>query len=311
MDSKFGLNEFSPPPERSLLDIRETTDTIESYADRDGYKLNFLGRSANNITLPGLGSWDHDDAVCFRTDIDDEYIIPYRHFSVAVAKSRRLPLFSAVNIDGRKEVTGIPRTNIWKRDPRIPLSAQILRECYGREDKGFFSRGHMTRREDPNWGGADEATQADADTFHVTNAAPQAQSFNSPIWLGLENYLLKNAKIDDMKISVFSGPVLSDEDIEMFGVQIPSKFWKIVVFIHDESKKPTATGYLTSQTTQIEGLRQPQFVFGEYRDWQVPISRISSESGLDFSHLDDLDPMQQAGKSFLLRITDFTNIFIK
>ena len=37
----------------------------------------------------------------------------------------------------------------WKWDPRIPASAQIMDECYGSAPK--FSRGHMTRREDPYW----------------------------------------------------------------------------------------------------------------------------------------------------------------
>ena len=53
--------------------------------------------------------------------------------------------FSAVNIDGNlsKKSARVP----WKWGPRIPKSHQIMNECYGSPPK--FSRGHMTKREDP------------------------------------------------------------------------------------------------------------------------------------------------------------------
>ena len=65
-------------------------------------------------------------------------------------------------------------------------------ECYGNPPK--FSRGHMTRREDPVWGKPDEAALGNADSMHVTNVTPQMQSFNAPIWLGLEDYALQHAR---------------------------------------------------------------------------------------------------------------------
>ena len=79
-----------------------------------------------------------------------------------------------------------------------------MNECYGNPPK--FSRGHMTRREDPAWGDPETAKRGNEDSMHVTNTVPQMQAFNSPIWLALEDYALQHAREDDMKISVFTGP---------------------------------------------------------------------------------------------------------
>lgn len=306
MSERLGLRFFDPQPARGELRVRRTMDSIESYSDRDGYDPNFLGEDPRAVALPDMERFRGE--VALRKD-DGGAVLDYRHFSVIFHRRRRLPILSAVNIDGKREQSGVPRTNIWKCDPRIDVGLQILEECYGPSDDGYFSRGHMTRREDPNWGSIADATQADADTFHATNAAPQAQSFNSPIWLGLENYLLRNAHSDDMKISVMTGPVFSDDDMEMFGVAIPQRFWKVVAFVHDETKRLTVTGYMTSQAIQVRDLREPQFVFGKYKDWQVPLSSITSNSGVDFSHLDRFDPLRSAGHRFALALDSHSDIY--
>jgi DNA/RNA endonuclease G (NUC1) len=101
----------------------------------------------------------------------------------------------------------------------------------------------MTRREDPIWDSDTAASRGNADSMHVTNAVPQMQPFNAGIWLDLEDYALQNAWRDDMKISVFTGPFLDDDDPTMFGVQVPVEFWKVIAFVHDETAScaPPAT----------------------------------------------------------------------
>jgi endonuclease G len=247
--------------------------------------------------------------VAYRLDASSEYTLPYEHFSVVVSRERRMPLYSAVNIGGGTRARRIPRTNVWKLDPRISAQYQILTECYGRENEGYFSRGHMTRREDANWGTKAIATRADADTFHVTNAVPQAQSFNSPVWLGLEQHLLSHTNQDDMKVSVITGPVFGNDDLEMFGVRIPSQFWKVIAFVHDRTSALSVTAYLASQATQVAGLRDAQFVFGRFRDWQVPVRRISRLSGLEFGTLVSHDPLAGADERFALELGRVSDVY--
>jgi endonuclease G len=189
-----------------------------------------------------------------------------------------------VNIDGKSSVP--MKRGPWRLDPRIPANAQIMKECYGAPPK--FSRGHMTRREDPIWGKSDEATQGNLDSMHVTNTVPQMQTLNGGIWLGLENYALQNARKDDMRISVFTGPVFRPDDPVKYGIKIPLSFWKIIAFIHDETGKLCATGY---EISQEEFLTDNEFVFGMHKTDQKKISAIEKETGLSFGNLSKLDPL--------------------
>ena len=84
----------------------------------------------------------------------------------------------------------------------------------------------MTRREDPNWGDDETATRSDGDTFHITNVAPQRQGFNAGIWLDLENYVLDNTDDNDLRVTVITGPILSEDDPVYYNRNVPTAFWK-------------------------------------------------------------------------------------
>jgi endonuclease G len=272
--------------DREAIEIAEE-GTPADYANRTGYREDFLGHG-RVVALPAVRR-DEDDVLSFDDRGKRASVLRYEHFSVAMSESRRMCLFSAANIDGAqlKKDKRAP----WRYDPRIPRSQQIMKECYG--DNPKFSRGHMTRREDPGWGDAPSAKRGNEDSMHVTNTTPQMQAFNSPIWLALENYALEHARVDGMKISVFTGPYFAPDDPVMYGVQIPLAFWKIIAFIHDKTHELVATGYEMSQEDNVE---QSEFVFGGFVSpqlniaTQVSISSIELHSGIDFGVLASRDP---------------------
>ena len=214
----------------------------EDYQDREGFRPDFIAEGENSFVPLPVVQRNGSDVLGFQFDGRRETELRYRHFSVVMSKRRRLCYFSAVNVDGSRPV-GAPRV-AWKFDPRIPREAQIMKECYGPPPR--FGRGHMTRRKDSSWGTQDDGRRGNWDTMHVTNAAPQMQAFNAPIWLELEDYALDHAIKDDMKISVFTGPFFRSDDPLCFGVQIPVSFWKVIAFIHDDTHRLTATGYRLS-----------------------------------------------------------------
>lgn len=260
----------------------------EDYRDREGYAADFLGEEFQ-VDLPQV-SRDAADVLGFEVDGQPETELRYEHFSVVMSRSRRMCFFSACNINGktsRKTSRGA-----WRLDPRIPKEQQIIKECYGNPPK--FSRGHMTRREDPAWGGEQTSQRGSDDSMHVTNATPQMQAFNAPIWLELEDYALQNARQDDMRISVFTGPYFSKKDTDRYGVLIPTAFWKIIAFIHDETGELCATGYEMSQDSTLP---EEEFVFGaldsQYLNvaTQVPIRSIEARSGIHFGRLTLVDAL--------------------
>jgi endonuclease G, mitochondrial len=266
----------------------------EDYRDRQGYRVDFLGDEVR-VPLPAVKRMQ-SDVLKWTAGGKREQVLRYEHFTVSMSKSRRMCLFSAVNIDGRRSK---PMARVgWRTDPRIPLAAQIQNECYGALPR--FSRGHMTRREDPIWGTDASAARGNQDSMHVTNSVPQIQPFNAGVWLELENYALQHARRDEMKISVFTGPFLSSDDPILFKVRIPVDFWKVIVFIHDQTGELCATGYSMSQR---DFLREDEFVFGRHKTAQRSIAWIEQRAGLSFASLAGQDPFREQ-ESFESELTD-------
>jgi len=293
----------SPSPGRrppvSTVDEPFTEARPADYVGRPGYAPGFLG-----VPVPLPEVTNSGDVLTFEWNGREERELTYQHFSVVMSRSRRLCALSAVNIDGSRP-SRLKRP-AWRLDPRIPADQQIKDECYGSEPR--FSRGHMTRREDPIWGEADAAGLGNKDSMHVTNTVPQMQPFNAGIWLGLEDYALDHARADDMRISVFTGPFLLDDDPVRFGVQVPRSFWKVIAFIHDGTNELCATGYTMSQE---DFLREEEFVFGQHRTWQTPIRTIERGAGVRFGDLAALDPLAEVEEGVATPLTDFAGIVFR
>ena len=306
------MKSFGPPSTFETLSVTDDLLPLDSYADRDGYDPKFVD-AANPLPLPDPGPWA-DDLVPLRAEALSEGMNPfelkYTHFSVKMSRSRGLPLFSACNIDGKLSDRDIERTDVWRRNSRIDNEHQNLRESYGYEHMGFFSRGHMTRREDPNWGDKPTATRADADTFHITNVAQQRQGFNAGIWLDLENYVLNSTDRNDLRVSVLTGPVMAEDDPVYYNRKIPIAFWKIVVFRPAQTGELTTIGYKRSQATYLPTRQGASFVFGDFQDTQVSIASLQAETGLDLAAYADFDVMAGAGPGMEVALTSVADLYL-
>ncbi|CUX71644.1 hypothetical protein CFBP5877_28115 (plasmid) [Agrobacterium tumefaciens] len=311
----------APDAAAPATDLAGEEAAIEDYRDRQGYSAGFLipqaddnsdGQSAEAfVPLPHVVGDPARDVLSHKWNGKDETVLRYQHFSVVMSESRRMCFFSAVNIDGA--LAKKTKRPSWRWDPRIPRIQQIMNDCYG--DPPRFSRGHMTRREDPAWGDPVTAARGNADSMHVTNATPQMQSFNSPVWLELEDYALGHARQDRMRISVFTGPYFTDKDPTLYGVKIPLRFWKIIAFIHDETGRLCATGYEMGQEAALRP--EEEFVFGSFNSShvngvvQTRIASIEAKSHISFSKLAALDPLAGDDEARLpaeRRINDLSDI---
>jgi endonuclease G len=266
--------------------ISDGIKPVSFYRGRDGFNRGFLG-AGHRVDLPKLGRWSDDAAEVKDADAKRKTKeLKYRHFSVIMSKSRKLPILTAVNIDG-SQAKRLGRIDKWYVDGRLSGDFQVGNEAYA---KNPLDRGHMVRREDPVWGDRKVAEQANIDTFHYTNAAPQHEALNQRDWVGLEDYVLGNARTHDLMVSVLTGPILRDDDpLYNDVVNLPREFWKIAVIVDEKSRKLSATGYVLSQGKLIKKLTEA-FVYGAFRTYQVPISLIATETGLDLSALEPHDP---------------------
>ena len=272
-------------PLAGLLTEGPTTPAAK-LAGRNGYDPDFLGGGALSAPLPDLGTW----AVAPVKDAADN-ILRYRNFSTIQSVKRRLPLVTAVNIDGAQSKV-LKREGDWKLDGRLAPEHQIGNALYASNP---LDRGHMVRRRDPGWG--DKAAEGEMDTFHYTNSAPQHEDLNQIDWVGLEDYVLEAAETQGFRVSVLTGPVFRDTDRRLKAqpgaedILIPEEFWKIAVIVNAATGALSATGYVLSHGPMLRGLVESPFVYGSYKTYQVQIALIEAETGLRFGTLTAADPL--------------------
>jgi endonuclease G len=264
--------------------------TLQDLEGRGGFDPNFLGPRVDHPAL-STGLQDALAPVIGRAD----GILHYTHYSLRIHRFRRLAMYTAVNIDGASARNVRRGRDKWDLDPRIEPTFQAGNELYERNN---LDRGHLVRRLDPAWGDSFEAAEAAAlDTFFFTNCAPQHKTLNQELWLGIEDYILSNADVHDLKVSVFSGPIFRDSDRKYRDLLIPEDFWKVVAMVNNETGQLSVTGYIISQRDFMDDL---EFTFGALQTYQVPLWTIENQSGLDFGSLKDFDPLAKV-ETFAVR----------
>jgi endonuclease G len=213
---------------------------------------------------------------------DDPLVLRYHHYSLVMNKVFRACMWSASNCDYRDiaRQDGRPRkafgSENWRLDPRVPPLYQL-------DNKDVYApalrvdRGHIVRREDNCWGAAGIETEfANSDTFFYTNCSPQHEAFNQEnpddksgrkiysgtgqvgIWGRFEAELAAKIQSSGGQAVIFAGPVLKDmyeaTDWGTGKVQIPKKFWKVVIIPDSDRKNPKllAYGFLFDQKNVVK-----------------------------------------------------------
>lgn len=230
----------------------------------------------------------------------------YQHFGVKYSAQFKLPLITAVNIDGAQAVRLKRGRDKWFSDGRIGAELQLTALQFKDAE---IDRGHMVRREDPNWGDAVDAQQANDDTFHYVNAAAQHSLLNQgkTLWQGLENYILDNVRTHGFRACVFTGPILRDadepDDVLIDGAVVAQEFWKLVATLDATDGALHATAYVLSQGQLIQKLLEKRsksealegVTLGAYRTFQVAISDLAEATGYDFRAYASADPLAKTG----------------
>jgi len=270
-----------------------------------GYMEDFLDTN-QLVNFPKLKEGQQRDVVT--VDQTSDNILHYVNYSLQLSASRRFPYFTASNIDG-KLFRKAPRKDKWRRDERIDKNFQWGPELYSAE-MSDFDKGHMTKREDVQWGDSIAFASMAADsTFYYTNAVPQHSELNQRIWRSLEDYILHTETTEnDLKICVLTGPVLRQQDpffvtkVKGESIQIPALFWKIVYFKKTKDNKIYRVGFLMSQAgllfengiaeeSSLEAVpTEEDLLFMEFdqaETFQVNIGTIEKLSGLSFADAEE------------------------
>ena len=277
------------------------------YSSRPGYNPDFL---TVEVPLPKLSSELTDQvAVLKDTGRRRARVLDYFHFSLVQNKERKMPFFTAVNIDGKRaksinRVTGeVEASERWFVDPRIEEDEQLSQAVFEAQRPRIFDRGHLVRRLDPAWGNPATAKRAADDTFHFTNCSLQVSAFNqrAALWAGIEDYVLDNAKAERKRVSVFSGPVFGPDDPEYRGVPVPKAFWKVLVRVEDSELR--ATAFLAGQEDVLPDLESFDEL-GRVAVFQTAVATLEKRTGLDFGKLRAADTQRMESVGELTSFAD-------
>lgn len=284
----------------------------------DGYDPEFLGKGDLVVNLPEIAAELRAEiAPLVKTYAakpltqaqKDAGVLNYVNYSVVMNKRRRFAFYSAANISWAMRPSVSGRTDNWLYDDRIDRDHQVGGSYY-KHNK--FDRGHLTRREDLEWGDTPEkAVRSANNTCTWTNCSPQHTIFNQDkhpdpavqLWQGLERYILEETAVNNQfSVQAFTGPIFGSGDPVYREIAYPLEFWKVVVAV-DSKGGLFATGYILSQKDVIDqfGLAEAEQAvpFGNYATYQRPLSVIENATGLSFNFgtgakvrpLRDVDPL--------------------
>lgn len=254
----------------STLSVQMAAAPAKAGQPQSGYDPRFLRKA---VPLPKLLSSKAKDAV----KLNGSPVLDYTHFSLTMSTSRRFCHWVAWNIDGA-QIKKVSRTNLsFVVDRRIPLNAQVGNELYA---DNRIDRGHLARRADVVWGTLEEAARANKDSFFYTNITPQMEDFNQSgqrgLWGRLEDAIFDDVDVDDLRVSVFGGPVFKQEDRVYRDVQIPRDYWKVLTYCIGRELR--AKGFvLTQNLSQLEALD-----LDEFRVYQVTLDEIEDRTAVRF-----------------------------
>ncbi|MBV4357256.1 DNA/RNA non-specific endonuclease [Pinibacter aurantiacus] len=217
-----------------------------------GYAPAFINNNAN-ISLNSILSATYKKSLP-KVEGNTDGFLNYTDLTVLYDADRKVPFFSAYNIDGGQRSIKVSRANKFRLDPRIDPSIQLNSAFYDlRTDITEFEIGHMAANNEMAWG-VDAQLKA-YQTFHFPNSVPQAENLNTGIWKTLETYIIdESATIESgKKICVFTGPLLLKTDpgyIKQPDFKIPLFFFKVIVFM--SSKGLYSTAFMMSHEQRMK-----------------------------------------------------------
>jgi endonuclease G len=282
--------------------FERTIQFDQNYDDREGYKADFLGDGLI-VPLPTTSTGRKTEMLLKDGAVQ---VLNYHHYSLAMNAKRRLPMWTAANVDysPARRAAGGARAGFgsdkWVFDPRIPKDVQLGDQFY--EPARQSDRGHIVRRQDSAWGDTEtEVEFANSDTFHWTNCTPQHAAFNRAsapskyqlkegLWGGFEMYTQGQLLHGDTRACILAGPILADDDLEVdLGrgpVLVPRRFWKVVVVKGADGKKPALDAYafILSQEDLLEKFGI-EFAPGRFEKYRTSLASIADAAGVEFDKI--------------------------
>lgn len=297
--------------EVSEEESKKIEDTMD-YSKCKGYQSKFLG-----IDIPVPQPKKEIKKFIAKVQNTDSIVLRYYHYSLIFHSVRMMPIISVINVTGSLDVRqdDSKRKDNWIRDNRLSYDIQLGDSYY---KNSHFDRGHMSRREDANWGSTPEEAKMYADlTCMYTNACPQVPKINQSgkkgLWGILEKVVLEKGAEKETgktgKISVFNGPIFKDIDPVFRGIQVPMDFYKIILWLTDKGTLK-ATAFKLTQKNLLdeidfdEELNIDQNL--DFKEYQCSIPWLIEATKIDFAPIVKYDTFK--GKNNNAELTNIDDL---
>ncbi len=93
------------------------------------------------------------------------------------------------------------------------------------------------------------------------------------IWGKLEDAVFEEVEVENLRVSLFGGPVFHEDDQSYRNTKLPREFWKIIMYVENQVLK--AKGFLLTQNLdELEALE-----LDEFKVFQVGLMEIETRCG--------------------------------
>lgn len=192
---------------------KQDNDTIKRVAIREGVQL-------DTVLLKLLPASTKPRA---------EQILVRKSYIASYNKDWKIPNWVAWRLTAEHAEGNVSRRNSFREDPDVPSPRATPADYKGSD----WSRGHMCPSGDNKWD-----SQANHETFLLSNICPQDRNLNSGLWNSIEMDCRKWAKRFG-EVFVVCGPLPLRNGYQTIGeneVAVPNAFFKVVLCLKGTPK---------------------------------------------------------------------------
>lgn len=211
--------------------------------------------------------------------IDKHPIIKHSHFTLSYNEAEKQADWVAYELTKAEVDMKGDRCNCFAEDDKVKQNGATLEDYQG----SGFDRGHLAPAADFY-----QDTNANRETFLMSNMSPQSPGLNRGLWADLEAWVRTKAS-EFGKIYVVTGPVFQNSwgTIGKGQVRIPGYFYKVILF-KDKDGVYRSIGFIIPNIGAS----------GQLRDYKVPVNLVESITGLDFFHQIDSGLQEKCESQF-------------
>ncbi|WP_062057807.1 DNA/RNA non-specific endonuclease [Aquimarina longa] len=172
-----------------------------------------------------------------------------------------------------------PRCNCFKEDRSLP--SHFFRATKNDYRGSGFDRGHLCPSADRNGN-----SESNANTYYMTNIAPQAPNNNRRTWVSFEKYL-RSLTLEGNEIHIVSGVVGKGgtgskgyrTTISDGAITVPDSFWKVALVLPNGAND---IGRVTT-STRVIAVKIPnnQKVNSDWKQYRTTVNTIEKLTGYD------------------------------